>query len=137
LDLISFGVLTEFIIQAPKIRSKKGKPDIIVLDDYNGVIEVVAVKAYRLEITDKPGCRNVEGHKYAVSFNPLRDTKAESKTAMENGLDHIRLIFINLKTGNRIFDGPVRLNETITLREYFSDYQPNLRYKSKRSKRQE
>ena len=130
-------IVKEFLAKGLRVKYslKKGKSDIIVLDEYNRVIEVVAVKAYCLEITDKPGCRNVKGHKYAVSFKPLRDAKVESKTAMENGLDHIRLIFINLKTGNRIFDGLVRLNETTTLREYSSDYQPNLRYKSKRSKR--
>jgi len=132
-------VVEEFLAKGLRVKYsfKRGEPDIVVLDEHDRIIEVVAVKAYWLEITDKPGCRNVKGHKYAVSFNPLRDAKAESKTAMENGLDHIRLIVINLKTGNRIFDGPVRLDETVTIREYSPDYQPNPCHRSKRSKRQE
>jgi len=132
-------VVEEFLAKDLRVKYsfKRGEPDIVVLDEHDRIIEVVAVKAYWLEITDKPGCRNVKGHKYAVSFNPLRDAKAESKTAMENGLDHIRLIVINLKTGNRIFDGPVRLDETVTIREYSPDYQPNPCHRSKRPKRQE
>lgn len=104
---------------------KYGVPDMLVIDDHNRVVEVIAVKAYSLEVTTGKGCRNVKSRKYAVSFNPRRDAKAECRAALQNGLDKIRLIFINLKTDNKIFDGFVGLDETVTIREYSKDQNPN------------
>ena len=100
----------------------RGKPDMLVLDR-DKVIEVIAVKAYSLMVTVGKGCRNVKGKKYAVSFNPKRDAKAEYLTALQNGLNKIRLIAINLNTGNTIFNGYVHFDETITLREYSKNEQ--------------
>ena len=100
----------------------RGQPDMLVLDR-DKVIEVIAVKAYSLMVTVGKGCRNVKGKKYAVSFNPKRDAKAEYLTALRNGLNKIRLIAINLNTGNTIFDGYVYFDETITLREYSKNEQ--------------
>jgi hypothetical protein len=94
----------------------RGLPDMLVVDN-DKVIEVIAVKAYSLMVTVGKGCRNVKGKKYAVSFNPKRDAKAEYLAALQNGLNKVRLIAINLRTGNTIFDGYVCFDETVTLRE--------------------
>ena len=66
---------------------KKGEPDIVNIDKNGKVSEAVAVKSFDLEITEKgKTCRNVKGHKFAVSFTATRDAKAEVETAKQNGL---------------------------------------------------
>jgi hypothetical protein len=96
----------------------RGHPDIIVFDNNDKPFEVVAVKSFTLELTTGKGCRNTKGHKYVAAVKPSRDAKAEVAAAKKYGLNKIRLIVINLKTGNRIFDKLVRFDEKITLREY-------------------
>jgi uncharacterized protein with LGFP repeats len=97
---------------------KKGKADIVDCDKNGKVSEVVAVKSFYLEITEQEKtCRNVKGHKYAVSITPSRDAKAEVETARQNGLSKIRLVVFNLRTGHKIFDDFVTFDEKITIRE--------------------
>jgi hypothetical protein len=98
--------------------TERGHPDIVVIDHHGRVVEVTAVKTYSLDITTGRGCRNIKGKKYAASFCPKKDAKAEYQCALKNGLDKIKLIAINLKTGNKIFEGHVSLEDTITLREF-------------------
>jgi hypothetical protein len=97
--------------------TQRGQPDITVYDSNRKVIEVVAIKSYSLEVTTGSGCRNKKGHKYAVSFTARRDAKAECKAAKKYGLNKIRLIVVNLRTGKKIFDGLVGFDDKITLRE--------------------
>jgi hypothetical protein len=101
---------------------RKGDADIIVFEKGNRVIQVVAVKSYTLDVTNRRGCRNTKGSKYAASLTPSKEAKAEVKTAKEHNLDKIRLIVVNLKTGNRIFDSLVSLDQTVTIREYSKDF---------------
>lgn len=97
---------------------KRGQADIVDLDKNGKVSEVVAVKSFDLEITERgKTCRNVKGHKYAVSLKPSRDAKAEVETARRNGLSKIRLVVFNLRTGHKIFDGFVSFDEKIKIRE--------------------
>jgi hypothetical protein len=100
------------------ISTQRGQPDITAYDSNRKVIEVVAIKSYSLEVTTGSGCRNRKGHKYAVSFKASRDAKAECKAAQKYGLNQIRLIVVNLRTGRRIFDGLLGFDEKVTLREY-------------------
>ena len=104
-----------------KCSFKRGEPDVIVYEK-GKIKEVVAIKSYTLDVTAGKGCRNVKGHKYVVSFKPSRDARAEFETAVKNKLNKIRLICVNLKTGNKIFDDFVGLNETVTLREYAKNF---------------
>jgi len=97
--------------------TQRGQPDITVYDSNRKVIKVVAIKSYSLEVTTGSGCRNKKGHKYAVSFTARRDAKAECKAAKKYGLNKIRLIVVNLRTGKKIFDGLVGFDDKITLRE--------------------
>jgi hypothetical protein len=97
---------------------RKGDADIIVFEKGNRVVQVVAVKSYSLDVTNGRGCRNTKGSKHVVSLTPSRDAKAEVRVAKEHNLDKIRLIVVNLKTGNRIFDSLVSLDQTVTIREY-------------------
>jgi len=101
---------------------RKGDADIIVFEKDNRVIQVVAVKSYSLFVTNGRGCRNTKGSKYAVSLTPSKDAKAEVRVAKELNLDKIRLIVANLKTGNKIFDSLVSLDQTVTIREYSEDF---------------
>lgn len=97
---------------------KKGEPDIVDVDKNEQVSEVVAVKSFDLEITEKgKTCRNVKGHKFAVSFTATRDAKAEVETAKQNGLLKIRLVVFNLKTKHKIFDDLVPFDKKIVIRE--------------------
>jgi hypothetical protein len=97
---------------------KKGEPDIVEIDSNGKISEVVAVKSFDLEITEKgKTCRNVKGHKFAVSFLASRDAKAEVETAIQNGLSKIRLVVFNLKTKHKIFDDFVSFNKKIKIRE--------------------
>ena len=97
---------------------KKGEADIVDSDKNGKVSEVVAVKSFDLEITEKgKTCRNVKGHKYAVSLKSSRDAKAEVETARQNGLSRIRLVVFNLRTGHKIFDDFVSFDEKIKIRE--------------------
>jgi hypothetical protein len=100
------------------ISTRRGQADITAYNCNKNVVEVVAIKSYSLEITTGSGCRNKKGHKYAVSFTVRRDAKAECKAAQKYGLNQIRFIVINLRTGRKIFDGPLGFDEKITLREY-------------------
>jgi hypothetical protein len=101
---------------------RKGDADIIVFEKDKRVIQVVAVKSYSLDVTNGRGCRNMKGSKYVASLTPSRDAKAEVRVAKEHNLDNIRLIVVNLKTGNRMFDGLVSLDRTVTIREYSKDF---------------
>lgn len=96
----------------------RGHPDIIVFNHNDKPFEVVAVKSFTLELTTGKGCRNTKGHKYVAAVKPSRDAKAEVAAAKKYGLNKIRLIVVNLKTGNRIFDKLVKFDEKVTLREY-------------------
>jgi len=97
---------------------KKGEPDIVAPDKNGKVTEVVAVKSFDLEITEKgKTCRNVKGHKYAASITPSRDAKAEVETAKQKGLFKIRLVVFNLRTGHKIFDDLVLFDKKIKIRE--------------------
>jgi hypothetical protein len=97
---------------------KKGDPDIVNPDKNGKVAEVVAVKSFELELTEKgKTCRNVKGHKYAVSITPSRDAIAEVETAKQNGLLKIRLVVFNLRTGHKIFDDLVLFDKKIKIRE--------------------
>jgi hypothetical protein len=97
---------------------KKGEPDIIAIDSNGRILEVVAVKSFDLEITEKgKSCRNVKGHKFAVSFLPSRDAKAEVETALQNGLSKIRLVVFNLRNKHKIFDDFVPFNKRKLIRE--------------------
>ena len=98
--------------------TQRRKADIIAHDHNKNPVEIVAIKSYSLEITTGSGCRNVKGHKYVVSFTARRDAKAECKAAQKYGLNQIRLIVVNLRTGRKIFDGLVGFDDAITLREY-------------------
>jgi hypothetical protein len=101
---------------------RKGDADIIVFEKDDRVNQVVAVKSYSLDVTNGRGCRNMKRSKYVASLTPSRDAKAEVKTAKEHNLDNIRLIVVNLKTGNRIFDNLVSPDQTVTIREYSKDF---------------
>jgi hypothetical protein len=96
----------------------RGYPDIIVFDNNDKPFEVVAVKSFNLEVTTGKGCRNTKGHKCVASVTPSRDAKAEVETAKKYGLNKIRLIVINLRTGNKIFDRLIGFNEKVTMREF-------------------
>lgn len=97
---------------------KKGEPDIVNPDKSGKVSEVVAVKSFDLEVTEKgKTCRNVKGHKYVVSIKPSRDAKAEVETASQNGLSRIRLVVFNLRTGHKIYDDFVSFGDEVTIRE--------------------
>jgi len=100
------------------ISTQRGQADITTYDSNRNVVEVVAIKSYSLEVTTGSGCRNRKGHKYAVSFKASRDAKAECKAAQKYGLNQIRLIVVNLRTGRRIFNGLLGFDEKVTLREY-------------------
>lgn len=101
-----------------KASLKKGESDIVDSDKYGKVSEVVAVKSFDLEITEKgKTCRNVKGHKYAVSITPSRDAIAEVETARQNGLSEIRLVVFNLRTGRKIYDDFVSFGGKIKIRE--------------------
>jgi hypothetical protein len=118
--LIQNQITQQYRKMNPNIASstQRGQPDIIARGSHRKVVEVVAIKAYSLEVTTGSGCRNRKGHKYAVSFTARRDAKAEVNAAQKYGLSQIRLIVVNLRTGNRIFDGLVGFGDAITLREY-------------------
>jgi hypothetical protein len=111
---------SEYILTHKDARCslKKGEPDIVNPDKKGKVTEVVAVKSFELEITEKgKTCRNVKGHKYAVSITPSRDAIAEVETAKQNGLFKIRLVVFNLRTGHKIFDDLVLFDKKIKIRE--------------------
>jgi hypothetical protein len=57
-----------------------------------------------------------------VTFIPYIDAKAEVEFAKKHGLDKIRLVAINLKTKNPLYDGMLKFDERITLREYSQNY---------------
>jgi len=114
----------EYILTHKNARHslKKGEPDIVNPDKNGKVTEVVAVKSFELEITEKgKTCRNVKGHKYAASITPSRDAIAEVETARQNGLFKIRLVVFNLGTGHKIFDDFVSFGEKIKIRENAPD----------------
>jgi len=101
---------------------KRGRPDILRLDEQHRVIVVIAVKSYSLEVITKgKSCHNCKGHKYVVSFKASRDAKVEVKAARENGLEQIWLICGNLKTGNTIYSGYVGFDEKVRLKERQQD----------------
>lgn len=113
-----FTIEYELTHKNTKSSLKKGEPDIVNFSEDGKVLEVVAVKSFDLEITEKgKTCRNVKGHKYAVSINPSRDAIAEVETARQNGLSKIRLVVFNLRTNHKIFDAFVLLNKKIKIRE--------------------
>lgn len=99
---------------------EQGEPDIILTKD-GKLADVIAVKSYTLTITDRKGLRNVRGQKVAVSFCPSKDAKAEAEYAKNHGLEHIRLIAVNIATRKMIFDGTVEFDQTITLRDLKED----------------
>jgi hypothetical protein len=101
---------------------RRGKPDILRLNERSKVIMVIAVKSFSLEVTIKgKSCRNCKGHKYMVSFKASRDAKAEVEAARENGLDQIWLVCGNLKTGRTIYSGYIGFEEKVKLRERQQD----------------
>jgi hypothetical protein len=101
-----------------KSSLKKGDPDIVNSESNVKVSEVVAVKSFNLEITEEgKTCRNVKGHKFAVSFKASRDAKAEVETARQNGLPRIRLVVFNLKNKHKIYDDFVAFDDSIVIRE--------------------
>jgi len=102
---------------------EKNEPDIVIWDG-DKPVEVIAVKTYSLTVTNRKGMQNEKGQKVAVTFSPIMDAKAEVEFAKKHGLDKIRLVAINLKTKNPLYDGMLRFDERITLREYAQDYKP-------------
>jgi len=77
----------------------------------------IAVKLVRLKVTYSGG-RNVKGHKYVYSFLASRDAKAEVEWARQHKLEEIWLIVINISNLKWIFNGLVKFNENVTIRDY-------------------
>jgi hypothetical protein len=61
---------------------------------------------------------NKKGQKVAVTFIASKDAQAEVQYAERHGLKKIRLLAMNLLTGNILHDGPLDFDDRITLREY-------------------
>ncbi|MEM3710119.1 MAG: hypothetical protein QXL46_04350, partial [Nitrososphaerales archaeon] len=102
---------------------ERDEPDIVIWDG-DRPVEVIAVKTYSLTVTDRKGLENAKGIKVAVTFIPYIDAKAEVEFAKKHGLDKIRLVAINLKTKNPLYDGMLKFDERITLREYSPEFKP-------------
>ena len=90
----------------------------VVVWDKGLPIEVIAIKTYTLLVSDKSGMANKKGQKVAVTFIARKDAQAEVQYAERHGLKKIRLLAMNLLTGNILHDGLLDFDDRITLREY-------------------